>query len=176
MQTIRQFNLYSPITLLNSGIKVGSNPMISDDVIFHNQNNITIGNNVRIDTQCVLVAGKNTHIFIGDNCHINSGCIFHGNNGDIKIENNVEIADKVVFYTSTYDYTIINDDEKNVRIDGNIHLKSFVIIGCASIIMPNVTLDLATTVGANSFVKKSTKMYDVIAGTPARFIKCRRII
>lgn len=175
MKLLKQFNLYSPEAFLNSGLKTGTNVMVSDDVIFHNAKNIIIGNNVRIDTQCIFVAGKDTTIFIGDNCHINTGCVFHGSSANIIIENNVEIADKTVFYTSTYDYTIIKNNE-NVRVNGNINIKPYVIIGCSSIIMPNVTLSLATTVGVNSFVKNSSNEYDVIAGVPAKFIKKRKIL
>ncbi len=183
---IKQFKIYGPLDFLSSGLTIGDNPVISNDVIFHNPENIIIGNNVRIDAQCIIIAGKNSRIIIGDNCHINSGCVFHGSGGDIVLENYVGIADKCVLYTSIYDFTVIDEssvknitnvlDVKNKKIDGHIKIENDVLIGCSTTVFPNVTLGKSCVVGANSLVKESIKEYSVVAGTPTRFLKNRKRI
>ena len=61
---IKKFENYLNLELKDSGLIFGNNVNISNDVIFHNQQNIIIGNNVRIDSQCIIIAGKNTKIII----------------------------------------------------------------------------------------------------------------
>ena len=183
---IKRFNNYTRNDFDLAGMVVGSNPMICDDVIFHNPENIIIGDNVRIDTQSVFVAGKDTKIIIGDNCHVNSGCIFHGSTGNITLHSKVGIADKVVLYTSTFDYTIYREDRKTpgyytvicedgtmLGYNGDIEINSDVIVGCGTVILPNVCLYIGCTVGSNSLVKKSVERYTVVAGNPCRLIKYR---
>lgn len=173
---IKQFNNYTADILRKSKISVGKNPRISDDVVFYNSENIVIGDNVRIDSQCILIAGKDAKIVIGDNVHINSGCVFHGSLGNIIICNNVDIADKVVLYTSSFLYTSIREDKYKDIIKGDIKIDEEVIVGSGVIIMPNVRICTATTIGANSFVKRTTRSYSVYAGNPAKYIKERKII
>lgn len=173
---IKQFKSYDKNTLEKSNIMVGDNPMVSDDVVFYNPENIIIGNNVRIDSQCILIAGKNNKIIIGNNVHINTGCVLHGSLGDINIGDHVDIADKVVFYTSSFIYTNIRIDKIKDVVKGNINIESEVIVGSGTIIMPNVRICIGTTIGANSFVKRTVRSYSVYAGNPAKFIKERKII
>jgi len=173
---VKQFNSYTKDVLEKSKLIVGDNPLISDDVVFYNPENITIGNNVRIDSQCILIAGKNHKIVIGDNIHINTGCVFHGSLGNIIISNHVDIADKVVFYTSSFVYTSVRMDKIKDVVKGDINIDSEVIIGSGAIVMPGVRICTGTTIGANSFVKKTVRSYSVYAGNPAKFIKERKII
>jgi galactoside O-acetyltransferase len=58
--------------------------------------------------------------------------------------------------------------------NGNVILKKHVIVGSGCIILPDLILEFATSVGANSLVTKSTASFDLIAGTPAKFIKKRK--
>lgn len=76
---IRKFQNYTEDEMSESGMTFGKNVYIANDVIIHNPQNIIIGDNVRIDTQCVLIAGKNHKIKIGNSVHISAGCYFYGN-------------------------------------------------------------------------------------------------
>lgn len=177
---IRKFENYSNIELQNSGLTFGNNVHISNDVILHNPQNIIIGNNVRIDSQCILIAGKDTKIIIGNDVHISAGCYYYANSGNIILEDCTTTSAGVVLYTATDDYTegfmtnpMISDKYKKVT-KGDVVLKKHTIVGNRSSILPGVTLEFATSVGAFSLVKHSTESFDIIAGCPAKFIKKRK--
>lgn len=179
---IRGFKNYIRDELVSAGIKIGNNVFIADDVILHNPQNITIGDNVRIDTQCVLIAGKNHKITIGSNIHISAGCYFYGNSGDITMEDCTCTSARCTLYTANDDYTegymansVISEEFKKVKM-GSILLKKHSLVGCYSVILPDVTLEYATSVGAHSLVKNNTEAFDIVGGTPAKFIKKRKNI
>jgi galactoside O-acetyltransferase len=57
---------------------------------------------------------------------------------------------------------------------GDILIKKYSLVGCYTVILPSVTLEHASAVGAHSLVKKSTAPFDIIAGAPAKFITKRK--
>ncbi len=179
---IRTFKNYSADELTSAGIKFGDSVFIANDVIFHNPQNITIGNNVRIDTQCVIIAGKNHKITIGNNIHISAGCYFYGNSGDIVLEDCTCTSGRCTLYTANDDYTdgymansVIADELKKVKT-GNIIIKKHALVGCNTVILPGVVLEYATSVGSHSLVKHNTEPFDIIGGVPAKLIKKRKNI
>lgn len=176
---IKSFQNYTSEELSMLG-GVGERVHIANDVVMHNPQNIFIGNNVRIDAQCILIAGKNHKICIGDNVHISAGCYFYGNSGNITIGDYCCTSGRCILYTANDDYTegymansVIDEKYKKV-FTGNIELKKHALVGCNTVILPNVTLEYATSVGSHSLVSKSTKAFDVVAGCPAKFIKKRK--
>ena len=176
---INSFQNYTMEELCVLG-RVGEKVYIANDVIMHNPQNIFIGNNVRIDTQVVLIAGRNCEINIGNNVHISAGCYFYGNSGNIKIGDCCCTSARCILYTANDDYTegyMANSviDEKYKRVStGDINLQEHSLVGCNTVILPNVVLGYATSVGSHSLVKKSTESFDIVAGVPARFIKKRK--
>lgn len=179
---IKTFKNYTNEELKDSGLIFGTDVVISNDVIFYNINNIVIGNNVRIDSQCILISGKNTQIKIGNNVHISAGCYFYGNSGNITLEDYTCISARGILYTANDDYTegyatnsVVDDSIKKVTV-GDIYIKKHSVIGCNCVILPNVVLEKATSVGSHSFIKINTNMFDVVAGVPAKFIKKRKNI
>lgn len=173
---IKKFENYSNLELKDSGLIFGNNVNISNDVIFHNQQNIIIGNNVRIDSQCIIIAGKNTKIIIGNNVHISAGCYFYGNSGNITLEDFVTVSGRCTLYTANDDYVegyltnpCVNIELRKVNV-GDILIKEYSIVGCNSTILPNVILEKATSCGAYSFIKNSTQQYDKIIGIPTKVI------
>lgn len=179
---IKSFKNYTDSELKDAGIIFGKNVFISNDVVFHNPKNIIIGNDVRIDAQCLLIAGVDKKINIGNNIHIGAGCYYYGNSGNITVEDCCTTSANVVIYTASDDYTdgymtnpTIQNFYKKVLV-GDIILRKHTIVGSKSTILPNVTLEFATSVGAHSLVKKSTNKFDIIAGVPAKFIKKRKNI
>jgi acetyltransferase-like isoleucine patch superfamily enzyme len=179
---IRTFENYTNDELTAAGVlKIGNNVRISSDVIIHNPHKLRIGDNVRIDTQCVLVCGKEG-ISIGNNVHIGAGCYYYGNSGAIILEDYTCTSAKCCLYTANDDYTngyAANScvDEKLKKLDiGSIILNRHVLVGCQSIILPGVTLAYGTSVGSHSLVKKSTERFDIVAGNPAKVIGKRKNI
>jgi galactoside O-acetyltransferase len=179
---IRTFNNYSREELLESNLNIGENVFISNDVIFHNPQNITIGNNVRIDSQCIIIAGRDTKIVIGNNIHISAGCYYYGNSGNITLEDYTCTSARCILYTSNDDYTegymtnsVVADEFKKVKT-GDILIRKHVVVGCNTVILPETVLEFATSVGSNSLVNKNTNPFDVVAGTPIKFIKKRKNI
>jgi galactoside O-acetyltransferase len=177
---IKKFENYLSIELRDAGLTFGDNVNISNDVILHNPKNIFIGNNVRIDSQCILIAGKDTKIVIGNNVHISAGCYFFGGGGNIIMEDYTGTSSRTAIYTASDDYTegyMTNPtvDEKYKKIKkGDVILKKHTIVGSASTILPGVTLEFGTSVGAHSLVNKSSSLFDLLFGSPAKYIKKRK--
>lgn len=177
---IRTYNNYTLEELISSGITVGENVTVSSDVIFHNPENITIGDNTRIDSQCLINAGSNNKIIIGKNVHISAGCYYYGGGGDIIIEDFAGTSSRVTIFTSIDDF--VEGYMTNPMVDikyrkvssGDVILRCHTIVGSSSIVLPGVNLAKGTSVGAMSLVKESTQEYDLITGIPAKFKKKRK--
>lgn len=169
---IKQFANYKKNELSTGGITAGENVFINKTVVFHNPQNIKIGNNVRIDYGCLLIAGKNTKIIIGDNTHINAYCAFHANTASIEIGEEVDIAIYTVFFTCSYDYKQIKPREK--KFISSIKIEDNVIIGPSCVILPGVLLEKSSSIGANSLVKQNIQQNTIAAGNPSKVIKIKQ--
>lgn len=179
---IRKFNNYTVEELQQSGIKFGKNVFVANDVIFHNPQNISFGDNVRIDSHCIIIAGKETKISIGSNVHISAGCYYYGNSGNITLEDYTCTSARCILYTANDDYTegymtnsVVEEKFKKIKT-GDITIKKHVVVGCNTVILPGSVLEFACSVGSNSLVNKNTEPFDVVAGTPIKFIKKRKNI
>jgi galactoside O-acetyltransferase/dTDP-4-amino-4,6-dideoxygalactose transaminase len=163
--------------LLEKGFKsIGRNVMISDRASIYNADQMQIGDNSRIDDFCVL-SGKVT---FGRNVHIAPHCLVAGGEKGVVFEDFSGLAYHVQVFTQSDDYsglTMTNptippefkkEDKKTVVIGRHS------IIGAGSIIMPGVTLNEGTSVGAMSLVRKSTEAWSIYLGNPAKKIKDRK--
>jgi len=155
--------------------KVGINCNVNPTVQFYgNPDDFEIGDNVRIDAFCIL-SGK---IKLGSFIHISAGVYIFGSSKVI-LEDYSGLSSNVVLYTATDDFTeghlinpMIPNEFRKVQ-SGPIHLKKHVQIGAGTIVLPNVTFGVGSTVGAMSFVKKSVEDFAVMAGCPAKKIRER---
>ena len=170
---IKKFQNYTDDELHEAGVIFGTNVSISNDVILHNPQNI-------IDAHCMLIAGVNTKIIFGSYIHIGAGTYMFGNSGNITLEDYSGTSSRCALYTSNDDYVegymtnpMVEDKYKKVKI-GDITLKKHVIVGCYTVILPNIILEHATSVGAHSLITKSTQPFDLVLGAPAKFIKKRK--
>lgn len=166
---IKTFEKYSIEELSASKLNFGQNPTITNSVIFNNPQNITLGNNVRIDHGCLLIAGKDTFINIGDNTHINAYCAIHANNANVTIGKEVDIGIFTVIFTAYYDFTKFFPRQHEHT--GPVLIEDNSIIGPSNTILANTTFGKSSAVGTNSFVKNSIPSYTVAGGNPAHFIK-----
>jgi galactoside O-acetyltransferase len=171
-------SIYTKEELLHLGFAViGSNVCISRKASFYGTSRISIGNNVRIDDFCVLSAGEGG-ITIGNYIHIAVYSSLIGA-ANISLGDYCNISSRVAIYSSSDDYSgefmtnpMVDSAYTNV-LSKPVVIKTHVIIGANSVVLPNVTIGLGVAVGALSLVSHSLADWGIYAGQPAKFIKKR---
>lgn len=156
---------------------IGRNCKISPFARFYNPENIEIGNNVRIDDFCILSAGIGG-IKIGRNCHI--ACFTHLiGAGEIVLEDYAQVSSRSSIFSSTDDFggrylagPCVADEMRKVR-SGKVHLKKYTLLGCGTIIMPEVTIGEGSATGAQTLVTRSIPDFELHGGTPNKKLKDR---
>ena len=155
--------------------KLGRNVKISKKASIYNHNQIEISDNSRIDDFCV-VSGK---VLIGRNCHITPSCIIAGGEKGVFLHDFTTLAYGVKVFSQSDDYsgkTMTNStvpSKYKFEFKKEVIIKRHSIVGTGSIIMPGVTLEEGTSVGAASLVLISTEPWGIYAGSPAKRIKNR---
>ncbi|TGB82540.1 transferase [Escherichia sp. E3659] len=156
---------------------VGYNVKISDKASFYGCSNISIGNNVRIDDFCVLSAGEGG-IDIHDYIHIAVYSSIIGR-GKVTISDYANISSRVSIYSSNDDYSgnymsnpVVPAEYTNIH-SGPVFIGKHVIIGCGSIVLPDVILHEGAAVGALSIVKDDCESFTINVGIPAQKISQR---
>ena len=136
--------------------------------------NISIGNNVRIDDFCVLSG----NIIIGSNIHISAYVALYGAMG-IELCDYSGISPKSVIYSAMDDFSgeyligpIHSEGTTNV-IGGYVKVEKYVQIGSNTIVFPNLTIGEGSVIGACSLVRKSVGSWGVYCGIPVKKIKDR---
>lgn len=155
------------------GLKeVGSNVLISRDAHFYSEELISIGDNVRIDDFCIL-SGK---IKIGSHIHIGAGTTLIAGNAGIEMEDFSGLSHRVNVFAITDDFSghaligpMVSGKFRNVK-EGKVLLRKHSIVGVASVVLPNVTLEEGSAIGAMTLVPKSTLPWKIYLGIPARMI------
>jgi len=165
------------LSLLNFGC-VGRNVHIAKNCTLINLSKLFIGSNVRIDGNTVIVAGAEP-ITLRNFIHIGGGSTIIGGAG-VLLEDFSNLSAGVRIFTRSDDYTngaftnpMVPERYSNVKAAAVI-LRRHVIVGSGSIILPGVTLEEGTAIGALSLVRKSTEPWTVYAGIPATKISTRK--
>lgn len=163
--------------LENMGFKfLGKNVKISDKASVYNTDQISIGDNSRIDDFCV-VSGNVT---IGKYCHITPMCLLAGGIKGIEIGDFCTLAYGVKMFSQSDDYSgesMVNSlvpKEYKKEVFAKVLLKRQTIIGSGSIVLPGVTLEEGCSIGAMSLVNKSTQPWGIYFGIPAKRIRERK--
>jgi len=157
---------------------VGENVQISERASFYNTQNISLGNNVRIDDFCILSAGSGG-INIGNHVHMAAYSSLTGA-GRINLSDFSGISSRVSIYSSSDDYSgsTMTNPTLPKKYTGATHADVFlgrhVIIGCGSVLLPGVTLGEGAAVGALSLVTKDCQSFGIYAGNPAKRIQTRK--
>ena len=158
---------------------LGKNVLIKKNVGFYFIENISIGDNVRIDDHVIIVASKKKNpVIIGNHVHITANCCLSGSDG-IELMDFCTLAPGVQIFSGSDDYS--GKKLTNPTVDrkyiggkaGKVTLKKHVIIGANSIILPKVTINEGSSVGALSLVNKSLDPWGVYAGIPVKKLKNR---
>lgn len=162
--------------------KIGGNVLIDKNVIIPFPNNIEIGNDVRIDTMCILSSGIKGNIIIKNNVHIAPfNLIYCADNYKIVFENHSGLSAGCKLYGKSGNYDgnyLLNPTHKEQDtsvIGGNIILNKFTSIGSDSILFPGSIIPIGTVLGAKSLytAKYSLNEWSIYAGIPVKFIKKR---
>ena len=175
---------------------VGRNVTFGQNVVLRHPGKIFIGDNVVVDDHCVLDAKgqDNRGIFIGDGVFIGRNTILNCKNGDIILENNVNISANCMIFSASqvrigsdelvaaYCYLVggthqFEDPSIPVlhqeRFSQGISLGSGGWIGAHVTIFDGVHIGEHVVIGAGSVVNKGIPDYAIAAGIPAKVIQKR---
>ena len=172
-------SFYTNEELLGIGLKyIGKQVLISRKTSIYSPENITLGDNVRIDDFTILSASGGS-IEIKNHIHIAAFCNLIGKGG-IVMDDYSGLSSRVSLYSATDDFSgnyligpIMEESCINV-ITGRIKLEKYCQIGTSSSVLPNVSLGEGAILGAHSFAKSNIQPWQIHAGTPAKFIKKRQ--
>ncbi|WP_313047763.1 acyltransferase [Pseudomonas soli] len=154
---------------------LGVDVKISDKASIYNCDLIEIGDHSRIDDFCV-VSGRVT---IGRNVHIAVFNNVAGGELGVTMEDFSGLAYGCHVFSQSDDYTGKSMTNPTVPAQFKSETKApvvigrHVIVGTSSIVMPGVTLAEGCSVGAMSWITKSTEPWGVYFGIPAKRIKNR---
>jgi galactoside O-acetyltransferase len=169
---------YNSRLLRKFGFKsVGENVLIAKDAIIVGFENISIGSNVKIDSNVTLAASGGS-LLIGNWIHI-GGSSHLSCSGGIVLNDFVTISQGVKIYSASDDYTgdtltnpTVPEKYKNVERK-KVIVERHVIIGSNSVIAPGTTAEIGVAVGALSFAKGRLEAWNIYAGNPIRKLKPR---
>jgi acetyltransferase-like isoleucine patch superfamily enzyme len=157
--------------------EIGTSLLISKNCTFIKVENISIGNNVRIDGN-VTFAVTNGFIKIGSYVHIGNTCHINGTGG-VEILDYSTISQGVRIYSASDDFSgeshtnpTLPLSTRNLEI-GKVLLQKYALIGSGCVIMPSVTVGEGAAVGALSLVKSDLEPWTIYGGVPAKKIKKR---
>jgi len=172
-------SFYTNEELLGIGLKnTGRNVLISRKASIYSPENISIGDNVRIDDFTILSASGGS-IEIKNHIHIAAFCNLIGKGG-IVMDDYSGLSSRVSLYSATDDFSgnyligpIMEGPCFNV-ISGRIKLEKYCQIGTNSSVFPNVVVGEGSILGAHSFTKSNIQPWEIHAGIPAKFLKKRK--
>lgn len=154
---------------------VGSHVQVHRSVVFINPKHIFIGSHVRIDCFCYLSAGIEG-IHLHNYIHLSVSTHLFGTSAKILVEDYCNLASRVSLFTSNDDYKegymtnpMVPATYKKLQT-GPITLRKHTIVGCGSIIMPDIEIGVGGSVGALSLVKTSVDPFTIVGGIPAKQI------
>ncbi len=176
---------------MGRGVAIGANVMI------RHPHKIHLGDNVVIDDNCVLDAKgeSNKGIEIHNGVFIGRGTILTCHNGDIILEDNVNIGFNCVISSlsrivikknhlmAAFCYLVGGDHDSDRtdipvlfqgRSSKGIMIEENVWLGAAVSVLDGVTVGRDSIIGAHAVVNKNVPEFAIAAGVPAKFMWDRR--
>ena len=155
---------------------MGKNVIIGKTVRIRYPELVEIGDNVIIDDFTYI----STALKIDSYVHISAGAkIIGGKNCTVSFGSFSTLAPNVVLAAGSDDYmaglaTPLVDAKFKGQVEyGDIKIGKHCIVGAGTVILPGVTLQEGSAVGALSLVKTDLESWTLYAGTPAELIKGR---
>lgn len=165
--------------LREAGFKsVGEHVSIAKSCVIVGFENISIGDNVRIDDFCTVVATGDGFLDLGSYVHIGGYCLLSAGDG-IAMRDFSGLSQGVRIYSRTDDYSgehLTNPtvpEQYTGYLGGTVVLGRHVIIGSGTVILPGVTIGSGSAVGALALVNCSLDEWGIYAGAPAKRVKDR---
>lgn len=153
----------------------GENIQLSRKASIYGAENISIGDNTRIDDFCILSG----NITIGSYVHIAAYSSLFAGNAGIVCEDFVCVSSRGAVYAISDDYSgmamtnpTVPDRFRQVT-EGMVRLKKHVLIGSGCTILPGVTVGEGASVGAMSLINRDIEPWTVNVGIPCRKMKER---
>ena len=164
--------------LLQMGFRaIGENVKVAKNATIIGLNNISLGSNVRIDSN-VIIAAYSGSLALGNYTFIGGGC-YLGCAGGVILSDFSTIAQGVRIFSGSDDYTgkhltnsTVPQKYLGVKI-APVTLGRHVIVGSGTVILPGVIIGDGSSVGAMSLVTKSLGEWGVYVGSPVKRLKAR---
>ncbi len=156
---------------------IGKNVQIAKNTTLVGTENMFLGDNVRIDGFCTVIAAGGAlkianYVHIGGSCHINAS-------SGIEIGSYSTLSQGVRVYSASDDFsgaTMTNStvpaELKNVKAE-RVLIGDHVVVGSGSVVLPGSVLSEGVAIGALSLVKGVLEPWRIFAGTPVRDLKAR---
>ena len=129
-----------------------------------------IGRNVRVCSSVKIIG--NGRLTIGDNVWIGLDVmIVASGGGSIYIDENVDVGPKVFLGTGTHEVCLNKDRIAGKGISKDISIGKGTWIGAGSIILPGVTVGSMCMIAAGSVVTKDVPNFTMVGGVPAKKIR-----
>ena len=169
-------DFYTEKELMTKGFKsLGRNVKIKRNVGIFFCENVSIGDNVRIDDFTVIV-GSGNGIVIERNVHISASCYFVCFAG-IHLRKFSTLAPNVGVYSASEDYkgnslhnATVDMSYKNLET-GLIDIGVACMIGANSVVLPGVEMELGSRCGALSLIRRRIPEYELWGGNPIKKIQ-----
>jgi dTDP-4-amino-4,6-dideoxy-D-glucose acyltransferase len=157
---------------------LGKNVKISSDARIYGQENISIGNDVRIDDFTILSAHNGyinigNYVFIARNCHLSG---FFG----IEMHDFSSMAANTVVYSASDDYggdyltAQAIPPKYTAHVGGKVTIGKHVIIGSSCTVMGACNIGEGSSIGSLSLVQKDLMPWGVYVGIPCKLLKERK--
>jgi acetyltransferase-like isoleucine patch superfamily enzyme len=153
--------------------EVGADALVDRAAILVNPGRIRIGSRSRIDALTIITAGDEG-VTIGCRVHLGAGCQVFGGGGPVVLEDFSCLSGRTSVYTTCDDFTDGHLTNPTVPMEyrrvqcGPVTLRRHAVVGCGSVLLPDVELGRAAAVGALSLVRESVPEFEVWCGVPAR--------
>ena len=169
-------SFYTQNELQDLGFKsLGNSVLISRKASIYGVENITIGNNVRIDDFCILSGS----ITLGNYIHIAAYTALYGGDKGIYIDDFANISSRVCIYSMCDDFSgktmtnpMVPDMYKNITCEP-VYIEQHVIIGSTSVVLPGVRLREGSSFGSFSFINQDSEAWSINTGIPFKKIRNR---
>jgi galactoside O-acetyltransferase len=155
---------------------LGRNVKISDKASIYDADQMSIGDNSRIDDFCV-VSGRVT---IGRNVHIAVFCNVAGGEEGIEMCDFSGLAYSCNVFTQSDDYTgrtLTNPtvpDAYKLEAKKAVRIGRHCIAGTSAIIFPGVDMKDGCALGAMAMLTRSTEEWGIYSGVPAKRVRDRK--
>ena len=167
---------YSEEELRRLGLKFcGKEVRLSRNATLYGSSEISIGDHSRIDDFCVLSGS----ITIGRYVHVAVYSALFGGTAGIVLDDCTTVSSRNCVYAANDDYGGLGLSSgaplayRKVK-EAPVHLKTCSILGSGCVVLPGVTLEEGTAVGALSLVNQNLEAWWIYGGTPCRKIKERK--